>query len=127
MSQLVVYTAHRSYAGRDRLDITIQQQDPEGRLFAPERTAFREYSALKQAGLLTLEAWDAYETKYRAHMEKVAAEHWERLFSREIVTLVCFCQEASFCHRRLLAEMLVARGGVYRGERRIVRRGDAAE
>lgn len=127
MNGLVVYTAHRSYAGRDRLDITIKQQDPEGRCFAPEETAFRAYSALKQAGLLTLEDWDAYELKYRAHMDTVAAEHWERLHARRLVTLVCFCEGARFCHRRVLAEILVARGAVYRGERPRVRRGDAAD
>lgn len=127
MDGLVVYTAHRSYAGRDRLDITIKQQDPEGRFFAPEASAFRAYSDLKKAGLLTLAAWADYENKYRAHMETVAAEHWERLRARREVTLVCFCDGASFCHRRVLAEILAARGAVYRGERPRVRRGDAAD
>jgi uncharacterized protein (DUF488 family) len=127
MTALVVYTAPRSYSGRDRLDITIKQQDAEGRVFAPEASAFRAYIALKKAGLLTLEAWDVYTRQYHDHMAKVSPEHWSRLYERRLVTLVCFCEEPSFCHRRLLAEILVSRGAVYRGERPKLRRGDAAD
>lgn len=124
---LVVHTAHRSYRGKDRLDITLTAQDPAGRFFAPEVAAFREYRALVLTGQLTLDAWDTYETKYRAHMDTVAAVHWERLHARRLVTLVCFCQGARFCHRRVLAEILVAKGALYRGERSNVAAGEAAD
>jgi len=127
LAGLVVYTGHRSYRGKDRLDITIKQQDPDGRFFAPDAEAFREYSALKQAGLLTVEAWEAYEAKYRAHMDTVPSTHWEHLHARRLVTLVCYCEGARFCHRRVLAEILTAKGALYRGERPRGAGGEAAD
>ena len=127
---LRVYTAHRSYAGADRLDVTIKEQDPVGRVFAPAPEDFRTYSTLKKAGLLTLEAWETYAKAYRAHMARSAsdrADEWARLLARSEVTLVCFCVEPSFCHRRLLGEILREKGAVVLGERPKTRRGDAAE
>lgn len=124
---LRVYTAHRSYRDKDGLNVTLRDQDPVGRFFAPDPETFRAYHARKQTGAATLADWTRYEAAYRAHLEAVPPEHWTALLVRRVVTLTCYCVEPRFCHRRVLAEALAARGAVYLGERPRLRRGDAAE
>lgn len=126
----VVYTAHRSYRGADRLDITLAAQDPVGRHFAPAPEDFRVFHARRVAGTATAADWEVYCAAYAAHMRASAQAHpevWAELLARPRVTLVCACPRGVPCHRRELARMLVGLGASDGGERRIGKRGDARE
>ena len=47
---------------------------------------------------------------------KKIIEKWDKLLNQNEVVLVCFCKAWDFCHRYLLAEILVKLGCVYKGE-----------
>jgi uncharacterized protein YeaO (DUF488 family) len=43
-------------------------------------------------------------------------KRWDELLNQDEVVLVCFCKAGDFCHRVLLAEILVKLGAEYKGE-----------
>ena len=76
--------------------------------------------------------WARYAPQYRAEMRAGYGARtkpgphraaWERLLAKPSATLCCYCVDPARCHRRLLAEMLVACGAVYEGEREAPARG----
>lgn len=134
---LTVYTARVSYGGPERLDITRKSGEGDGLAFAPSweilRGALddmrRAESLIASAGHdverregqnLRRRAWGAYSVAFRAEMRaslKRDRGAWERLLARERVVLVCYCTNADYCHRTILAtELLPALGAKYGGE-----------
>lgn len=116
---LHVFTSTLGYDGPDRLDVSRKGGDPFGVVFAPSLALLRSYQALKRAGRADRAAWAGYEAAYRIEMTASAVVYparWEQLLAREVVTL-CYCWSGGPCHRRVLADVLVARGAIYNGER----------
>ena len=108
-----LWTAQYWYSGPDRLDITVKGQDPIGKAFAPTWDMVTKY----KKGLLTDRE---YAQKYKKMMtDSCESNHeaWDWILTQEEVTIVCFCPKGAFCHRRLLAKMLVQLGAEYMGER----------
>lgn len=64
---------------------------------------------------------DGYTDQYYRRMRQSYIdnrEDWQALLEQEKVILACYCRAGCFCHRHLLAKMLVQCGGVLMGERR---------
>ena len=136
---LRVFTARVSYGGADRLDVTRSSATAEGLPFAPSDVilwpAKRELKAADdversgdaaKAEAMRAATWAWYAPRYREEMRASYARHraaWERLLAKPSATLCCYCVDPARCHRRLLAEMLVACGAVYAGERPAPARG----
>lgn len=117
---LAVYTARVSYGGPDRLDVTRKSAGPDGLPFAPSWRILRPALDARRAGGDWSAAWAEYVGHYLDDMRASYREHraaWHALLGREEVTLVCYCKDPLFCHRRLLAELLVRCRATYHGER----------
>lgn len=103
------------------LDITVKSGD---KVFAPiedPRNPWDLVMGYKQ-GTISVEE---YTERYTALMRKSYKENkarWLELLSYESVVLCCYCPPGDFCHRTLLAEMLVKVGqklgkeAIFRGE-----------
>lgn len=107
-----IYTARLSYAGNDALDVSRAGRDPIGIVFAPSEKILRPYQALKRAGCATYHRWLQYKAAYTAEMQDslmLWPHIWNEVLSRPVVTLCCFCENASACHRAVLAEIMAAR------------------
>lgn len=107
---LQVYTSQYRYFGEDRLDITVKTSDGT---FAPTWEMVKKYKSGEMSD-------EEYTRRYLLLMQKSFIENrdkWEELLSRERLTLVCFCPKGRFCHRRILANILVKIfGAEYKGE-----------
>ena len=106
---LKVYTSNISYSGKDRLDTTVKTGDMT---FAPTWDMVWGH----KGGTLSD---DEYKKKYIKMMKeslKTNKQQWDDLFSKETVTLVCYCKKGKFCHRLILAKILVMLGAEYKGE-----------
>lgn len=130
---LRVHTARVGYGGADVLDVTRKGRHPRGVVFAPSwallapaldlrRLAAALRASADDARVDQLEAasWLLYEAGYRAEMRvsyRAQRPRWDALLAAEEVTLVCFCVEPQWCHRRLLAEILAKLGARDEGER----------
>jgi len=107
-----LFTAQYRYNGPDRLDITIKGKDSIGQYFAPS------WEMVMKTKKETLSP-DEYTQQYVERMRESYREHreiWDNVLSRERVVLVCFCPSKSFCHRYILADLLVRCGAVYMRE-----------
>lgn len=106
---LKVFTSQIRYSGPDRLDITIKSGELT---FAPTWDMVMGY----KSGKLTEEAYTkAYYSMMRASYRANRAR-WDELLSQPRVVLVCYCKAGAFCHRTLLANILVKLGASYGGE-----------
>jgi uncharacterized protein YeaO (DUF488 family) len=109
MKMLTVHTAQFRCNRKDRLDITIKSGD---QVFAPAW----DMVARVKAGTMTEEE---YTERYIAMMRRsyrLNRKRWNEILSLDSVTLVCYCPADSFCHRKILAELLVKCGATYAGE-----------
>jgi hypothetical protein len=105
---LRVFTSTIRCADPDRLDITVKG----GSIFGPTwdmvmghksgRISDKEYSE------------EYYRMMRECYRENRSA--WDDLLCRQRVVLVCYCAPGKFCHRLLLADMLVSLGAKYEGE-----------
>lgn len=117
-SPLVVLTAHVSYAGPDRVDVTRASGSP----FGPSWDLLRPQLELRQTGLEDDESWQRYADAYRAEMRRLWVDSqplWQQLMARRRAVLCCCCDLSKHpgrCHRLVLAECLRAVGAVYLGE-----------
>jgi len=114
-----IYTAHYTYSGEDRMDITVKGNTFPGSVFAPKWEMVKALQAQK------IDNWE-YTLQYMGLM----AERWfhtpdatnmaiqTMTENRTSLTLVCFCKPQTFCHRILAARLLESMGhGKYHGER----------
>lgn len=84
----------------DSIDTTVMSGSP---LFSP---TWNMVNAVK-AGSLSEEA---FTERYEALMEQSFSDHhdlWMELFEEESITLLCYCGAEGFCHRFLLADLMV--------------------
>lgn len=118
---VTVYTSQLSYRGDDALDITRKSAGPRGIAFAPSWPLFKQYLARKHSHRADRASWLEYREKYIAEMRVSYVENrasWKALLSLDTVTLCCYCQNPSACHRVVLAsEILTKLGAKYEGER----------
>lgn len=109
---LKVWTAQFRYAGPSRLDITVKSGEST---WAP---TWDMVMGLKRGELSEQDYSSRYTNMMRqSYREKRA--RWDWLLQQERVTLVCFCKAGDFCHRVLLARILVKLGASYEGELRL--------
>lgn len=139
---LTFYTGrHGRTRGDDLFDITRGTGRGDGLAFAPSTQIFHAAQAAKKRGGMRAwaEAWAAYVPCYRAEMYISSGQEvplalamhaaqaidrgvvanigaWQRLLEQPTATLLCWC-ETNCCHRYLLADLLVALGARYGGER----------
>lgn len=108
---LEVYTAQYRYSGPDRYDITVKSGE---QAFAPTWEMVLGY----KKGTVSEDAYTgAYQAKMGlSYIVKSTKPKWDALLKRDRVVLVCFCKAGDFCHRVLLAKMLVELGAIYKGE-----------
>lgn len=123
------YTARVSYAGEDRLDVSRKGADAHARdhqgdpglggPFAPSWAILGPALKARSAeGALTEKVWREYNDAYGEEMGRLSLSEWGSLLrGLSLATLVCYCTDASRCHRTVLAELLVRRGAEYLGER----------
>lgn len=108
-----LYTSQYQYSGSDRFDITVKGKDPIGKFFAP---TWKMVMGSKEGNI----SWDEYKSMYRELMQKSYRENrniWDEILNRDEVTLVCFCESRTDCHRYLLAGFMEKLGAEYMGER----------
>jgi len=106
---LKIYTSQYKYNGINRFDITVKTGV---KTFAPTWEIVMGY----KSNSITKEQ---YTEKYIIKMRqsyKNNRDLWEWLLKQKEVVLVCFCKSGDFCHRVLLANILVKLGAKYLGE-----------
>lgn len=104
-----VYTSQYAYKGKDRFDITVKTGD---RAFSPVWDMVMKH----KSGEYSDEQYTDLYLKRMRYSFKKYAEKWTDLLSKDEITLVCFCAPNKFCHRYLLADILVKCGAMYMGE-----------
>lgn len=64
----------------------------------------------------TLKRWADYDKRYRAEMKKPAAQHiiatLSALSAHSDFAVGCYCENANYCHRSILKELLADAGAV---------------
>lgn len=106
---LQVYTAQYNTRDPDRFDTTVKTSNGT---FAPTWEMVMKH---KKGKISDEEYTQLYYDLMRKSFKKHRSE-WDQLLSRDRVVLVCFCRKGKFCHRLLLAEILVKLGAEYKGE-----------
>jgi uncharacterized protein YeaO (DUF488 family) len=110
-----IYTSQLKYSGGDRLDITVKNQDPIGKHFAPTWEMVKKFQDNTISQELYTNAYIGILSKSLATNPQV----WQQIQDTYIdrITLVCFCPAGAFCHRIILAGALQGMGwGEYKGE-----------
>jgi len=131
---LVFHTARINSTAPDRLDITRKTAGHEGIPFAPSWRILNPALAMRAqaqkvrlalpgddlADRLEATFWALYAEAYRLEMHAsyrgVTRAAWTALLARPTATLVCYCTRPEFCHRTVLARILVSLGATYSGE-----------
>jgi uncharacterized protein YeaO (DUF488 family) len=107
---MIVRTSSIHYGGPDRLDITVKSGD---KTFAP---TWDMVMGLKRGVISEAQYRQQYlelmRASYRRHRKR-----WDVVLAMKECTLVCYCKSGEFCHRLILAEILVKLGAEYGGER----------
>ena len=106
---LKVYTSRISYRGKDRWDITVQTGS---KIFAP---SWDLVMGIKKGQITEKQYTDAYLLMMKESYKKNRKE-WDDLLAKDRIVLVCYCPAGAFCHRYLLANILVKLGATYEGE-----------
>lgn len=106
---LKVFTSRISYRGEARWDITVKTGS---KLFAP---SWKIVMAYKNGKITEQEYAAAYYEMMEASYKNHPSE-WAALLAKEKIVLCCYCPAGAFCHRLLLAKILVKLGAKYEGE-----------
>lgn len=106
---LTVYSSRVGCNDRDVLDITVKTGSA---VFAPTWDMVMGY----KNGKLTKAQYTEQYTELMRQSFRSNKKEWAELLKRDRVVLVCYCGKGAFCHRILLAEMLMKCGAVYEGE-----------
>lgn len=128
-----LFTSKISYDGEDRFDITRKSGGARGQPFAPREDVFlaavkhkmdlRNRLTRVSEGThvdLVFRRWQEYAKSYLAwieHSQVLFAPAWAELLAKRELTIVCYCDVPTRCHRSLLATELVRLGACYEGER----------
>ena len=107
---LKVYTAQvGKYHKLDGLDVTVQAGELA---FAPSWDLVWSWKKRKVSQ-------KEYTEQYTALMRKSYIDNryiWDDILSVDRIVLLCYCLKNSFCHRYILASILVKLGAEYMGE-----------
>ena len=107
---LKVYTGTVRGKYANKLDITVKSGEPA---FAPTWEMVMDF----KNGYTTPQQYtEIYKNRMRSSY-LVYREKWDELLSRDEVVLVCYCPKGQFCHRHILAKILVKLGAQYLGEK----------
>lgn len=122
---LEVYTAKMGYRGPDWLDVSLQGNMRRGDtatgghrgvgyILAPPPSLVFPFLQLRKAGRETPATQAEYRERYLQHLRDRYRGAGRRAFDTVLswprVVLLCFCKPGEFCHRHLLAEVLVKTG-----------------
>lgn len=110
---LKIFTSQYNYRGPDRLDITIKGKDPTGVLYAPTWNLLMRY---KESKISKEEYTNEY---FRLMRERFSndKDKFLNILVKPRLVFVCFEKpEENFCHRYMLANILVNFGAEYAGE-----------
>lgn len=69
-----------------------------------------------KSGRMTEEEYTSEYIELMRQSYRMNKGRWDTLMLSPVVTLLCYCQPYHFCHRLVLAELLVKMGGRYLGE-----------
>ena len=128
-SAIEVWTARVSYRGRDRLDISRKSGDETGIVFARSWELLGPYLALRKIAPINEQDWQRYTEAYTQEMRTSYRRHrtvWEAVLEGNAtlagpdsptVTLCCYCNDPSRCHRTILAGILGKLGASVMAER----------
>lgn len=93
------------YAGRNFYDVWLPELAPSAELIAWAR-----------AGRLSEARWKAFRRRYRAEMSRPQARHLIELLASLSTTgnlsVGCYCEDETRCHRSILRELLTQAGAV---------------
>lgn len=121
MSRPTVYTARIGYQGADALDVSRKSGNALGLAFAPSWALLGPMLAKRRADGLSDTDWTAYVEAYTAEMRqsyRASGDRWNLVLLCPEVTVLCYCTDATRCHRTVLArDILPKLGCVYGGER----------
>lgn len=99
------------YARRDFYDVWVPELAPSPALFAWVRSQ-----------PLTDARWRTFARRYRAEMRRPEAQHLlgllAALSTHTHLSVGCYCEDESRCHRSLLRELLVEAGAAVRNDSR---------
>lgn len=106
---LQIWTAHSSYNGPDRLDVSIETGD---KAFVP----IKEVEWLFQLGMIGMREYQREYVKLMRYSWKNNYDRWVEVLKKKRIVLVCDCLPGKPCHRLILARLLQKARGRYRGE-----------
>lgn len=98
---LKIYTSQLRYGGGDRLDISVKSGM---KILAPTWDLVMKF----KEGRITPEQFSKEYTRLMRKSYTQYQEAWLALLRNKTITLVCYCPKDSFCHRHLLAPILVS-------------------
>jgi len=123
---LDLWTGRMGYRGPDWLDVSLQGNLKRGEAekaghrgvgfwFAPPPSLVYPFLSARRFGRETPELQAQYREAYLAHLREryrdlVTRKAFTEVLSWPRVVLLCFCKAGQFCHRRILAEVLVLTG-----------------
>jgi len=106
---LRLYTGQFNYKGEYRVDITAKSGL---KMFAPD---WENIIDVKSGAITEEEYTKKYYEKMRLSYKNHRAE-WDWFLDQPTAVIVCFCKTGTFCHRYLLADILVKLGAEYLGD-----------
>jgi uncharacterized protein YeaO (DUF488 family) len=98
-----VFTGRIDYRGSDALDVSVKSGDA---CFAPTWAMVIDW---KKGKITNAQYTEMYYARMRESY-RTNRSRWEEVLALPSVTLLCFCKKGTFCHRYLLADMLVKLG-----------------
>jgi len=97
---MIVYTSRINYQGPGKLDISIKSGD---KVFAP---SWDIVMGVKNGSV----SMPQYVDRYHDLMKKSYLSNtsrWMELLQMDVLVLCCYCRAGEFCHRHLLADMII--------------------
>lgn len=108
---LQVYTSQlsKTHDYDIKLDITVKTGSS---VFCPTWEMVMDY----KEGKISKEAYTERYLQMMRESYTLNRPAWDLLLSKEKMVLCCYCPPGEFCHRKLLADILVVLGAEYKGE-----------
>lgn len=94
------------------LDITVRSGNTA---FAPTWDMVMGH----KAGRITDKQYIEQYYKMMRHSYRANREDWNAVLAKDEVLLACYCPAGKFCHRHILAQMLVKCGATFKGEKQL--------
>ena len=105
-------TSQFRYSDQYRCDITYKTKDPIGKLFAPtSKLVFTYKNKEIDDEEYTKQYYTLMRNSYRNNKQQ-----WQNVLNQQRFVFVCYCNSKSFCHRKLLTDILIKLGAEYDGE-----------